>query len=206
MHTFWLHTRSAMDCCASIVVVVALHSEDVFWRVRRAAMWEASPWWQASTFLPLLLYSIFSWHTTQKQAPGCLIFLHYEPYPSAMPSLMSILCFSWPKQFSSYGLPQHVPSQEFHHEGLIHAVSSEQLMLSCVFYLNSETFMWALICEAVNWWFLRLVTLGLLFLGWSWRTSFITVYNGCFTDDWSFDLVLCPDNCHLHFKTLLLKR
>ena len=40
--------------------------------------------------------------------------------------------------------------QQLDHEGLIHSVSSEQLMLRCVCYLNSEAFIWAAISEAGN--------------------------------------------------------
>jgi hypothetical protein len=87
--------------------------------------------------------------------------------------LMSIALVSWPKQVSFYWCPLVVDSlQQFDHEGLIHTVSSDQLMLRCACYLNSVKHLFGLQ-------FLRLVTLknlssaaevtlGLPFL---WRSS-----------------------------------
>ena len=84
--------------------------------------------------------------------------------------LMSIARVSWPKQVSSYyWCPLVLVSlQHFDHEGLIHTVSSEQLMLRCVCYLNSVKHLFGLQSEVqltlMNLSSVAEITLGLPFL------------------------------------------
>ena len=87
--------------------------------------------------------------------------------------LMSIARVSWPKQVSSsYCCPVVLVSmQQFAHEGLIHAVSSEQLMLRCVCYMNSVKHLFGLqflrLVSLMNLSSAAEVTLSLPFLWWS---------------------------------------
>ena len=81
--------------------------------------------------------------------------------------------FSWSKQISSYWCPLEVVSlQHFDPEGLVHTVSSEQLMLRCVCYLNSVNRLFRLqfltLVTLMNLSYAAEVTLGLPFL---WRSS-----------------------------------
>ena len=88
--------------------------------------------------------------------------------------LMSIARVSWPKQVSSsYWCPSVVVSlQQFDDKGLIDAVSSEQLMLRYVCYLNSVKHLFGLqflkLVTLMNLSTAAKVTLGLPFL---WRSS-----------------------------------
>ena len=96
--------------------------------------------------------------------------------------LMSIACVSWPKQVSSscwYPLVV-VSLQHFDHEGLIEAVSSEQLMLRCVCNMNSVKHLFGLrflrLVNLMNLSFASGVTLGRPFL---WRSSLEPVTLWC---------------------------
>ena len=86
--------------------------------------------------------------------------------------LISIARVSRPKQVSSsYWCPLVVISlQQFDHEELIHAVSSEQLMLRCVWHLNSVRHLFGLqflrLLTVINLSSAAEVTLGLPFLWW----------------------------------------
>jgi hypothetical protein len=85
---------------------------------------------------------------------------------------MSIARVSWPKLVtSSYLCPLVVVYlQKFDHEALIHTISSEQLILICVFYLNSVKHLLGLqflrLVALVNLSSAAEVTLGLPFLWW----------------------------------------
>uniref|UniRef100_A0A674EWX1 Ankyrin repeat and sterile alpha motif domain containing 1Ab n=1 Tax=Salmo trutta TaxID=8032 RepID=A0A674EWX1_SALTR len=89
--------------------------------------------------------------------------------------LMSIASVSWLKKVSSsYWCPLVMVSlQQFNHECLIHTVSSKQLMLRCVCYLNSVKHLFGLQSEVqltlMNLSSAAEVTLSLPFL---WRSSF----------------------------------
>jgi hypothetical protein len=69
-------------------------------------------------------------------------------------------------------LRSHCQDSNFDHEGLIHAVSSEQLTLRCVCYLNSVKHLFGLqflrLVSLINLSSAAEVTLGLPFL---WRSS-----------------------------------
>jgi hypothetical protein len=85
---------------------------------------------------------------------------------------MSIAHVSWPKQVSSYWCPLELVSlHQFNHEGLIHAVSSEQLMLRCVCYLTSVKHLYGMqilrLVNLMNLPSVEEVSLGLPFLWWS---------------------------------------
>ena len=86
---------------------------------------------------------------------------------------MSIARVSWPNQVSScYWCPLVLVSwQQLDHEGLIHTVSSEQMMLRCGCYLNSLKHLFGLqflrLVTLMNLSSAEEVTLGLPFLRWS---------------------------------------
>ena len=86
---------------------------------------------------------------------------------------MSITRVSWLKQVSYYWrLLVVVSLQRFDHEGLIHAVTSEQLLMRCVCYMNSIKHLFVLqflrLLTPINLSSAAEVTLGLPFL---WQLS-----------------------------------